>query len=238
MDVDSRALRRSRSGAGLTESTPQGITVDAAVVLAIDMSGSVSDDRVRLQFQGYAAALRNPAFLPALRRGRTGRVALTFVEWSEAQRQEQAVGWRIIRDAGDRDAFVTAMLEADRPTPGWTSISGAIDFAAGLLRYGGFVTDRRVIDISGDGENNDGRSVAEARDAAVAAGITINGLPITDVEPELEAYYRRNVIGGQNSFLIAATGMQAFTEAVLRKLLVEIAGGPPEAALRRAGFAR
>lgn len=206
-----------------------GIAVDVALVLAIDVSGSVSEHRMRLQIQGYADALRHPAFLAAVNSGRRRRIALTFVEWSEVRRQTQAVGWRVIADAADRDAFVATLLAAERPMPGWTSISAAIDYSAALLLRGGFRTGRRVIDVSGDGVNNDGRPVTRARDEAVAAGITINGLPITEVEPTLDEYYRRNVIGGQDSFLMVASSIRVFAAAILRKLLVEVSGGPSAA---------
>ena len=119
------------------------------------------------------------------------------------------------------------MRDSLRPLPGWTSISGAIDFCTGLLLSSGYVAQRRVIDISGDGANNDGRPVTDARDAAVAAGVPINGLPMLDVEPNLDTYYRENVIGGPDSFIVVAREAGAFGAAVLRKLLVEIASNEP-----------
>lgn len=209
-----------------SESAPGGTRVDVALVLAVDVSGSVTSQRMRLQLDGYAAALRRPIFLEAVRRGRHGRIGLTFVEWSDSDRQIQSVGWRVIRSATERDAFVTALLAAERPTPGWTSISGAIDFAVGLLQHSGLESERRVIDISGDGKNNDGRSVTAARDDAVGAGIVINGLPITEIDPQLDRYYRTHVIGGSGAFLVVADDMKSFAQAILRKLLVEVAGGP------------
>jgi hypothetical protein len=208
---------------------PRG-EVDVALVLAVDGSGSVSEQRLSLQMQGYLDALRHPLFIDAIRGGRHGRIALTYLEWTDARRQEQVVGWRLIEDAMSAHAFARAIGDARRPLPGWTSISGAIDFSVGLLRKSGFAAARQVIDISGDGANNDGRPVREARDAAVAAGITINGLPILEVEPELEAYYRENVIGGANAFVVVVRDTSSFGEAVLRKLLVEVAGTPPPAA--------
>jgi hypothetical protein len=220
---DFRHGKRSIIGAGLTPTA-----VDMALVLAIDVSGSISQDRLQMQIQGYADALRHPNFLAAVNTGRLGRIGLTFVEWSEVRRQTQAVGWRVIANTADRDAFVAALLEAERQMPGWTSISAAIDYSVGLLARSGLVAERRVIDISGDGANNDGRPVTAARDDAVAAGITINGLPITEVEPDLAAYYRANVIGGPDSFLLVADSIRSFAAAILRKLLVEVAGGPVE----------
>ena len=201
--------------------------VDVALVLAVDSSGSISQERLAMQLQGYMDALRHPGFIDAVRGGRHGRIALTFIEWTDVRRQDQIVGWTVIEDAAGAQGFATAIHDALRPLPGWTSISGAIDFSVGLLLGSGFVTSRRVIDISGDGANNDGRPVTEARDAAVAAGITINGLPIIEAEPDLEAYYRGNVIGGPDSFVVVARDTGSFGEAVLRKLLVEIAGIQP-----------
>jgi len=205
-------------------------TVDVALVLAVDSSGSISEQRLMMQIQGYLDALRHPMFVDAVKGGRHGRIGLTFVEWTDARRQDQVVGWRVIEDESSANSFAQAIHDALRPLPGWTSISSAIDFSVGLLMTCGFMAARRVIDISGDGANNDGRPVTEARDAAIAAGVTINGLPIVEVEPELETYYRDNVIGGPDSFVVVARDTGSFGEAVLRKLLVEIAGiSPPDA---------
>jgi hypothetical protein len=198
--------------------------VDVALVLAVDSSGSISEQRLAMQIHGYIDALRHPAFIEAIRGGRRGCIGLTYVTWTDARRQDQVVPWRVIADRPSALAFAQAMQDALRPIPGWTSISGAIDFCAGLLLSNGYITTRRVIDISGDGANNDGRPVTEARDAAVAAGVTINGLPIIEVEPNLEEYYRDNVIGGPDSFVVVARDTGAFGAAVLRKLLVEVAG--------------
>jgi hypothetical protein len=204
--------------------------VDVALVLAVDSSGSISEQRLSMQIQGYLDAVRHPSFIEAVHGGRYGRIALTFMEWTDARRQEQVVGWTVIEDAAGAQAFARHIQDALRPLPGWTSISGAIDFSAALLLESHFLTTRRVIDISGDGANNDGRPVTEARDAAVAAGITINGLPILEVEPDLEAYYRENVIGGPDAFVVVARDTGSFGEAVLRKLLVEVAGIAPPGA--------
>jgi hypothetical protein len=205
--------------------------VDVALVLAVDSSGSISEQRLTMQIQGYIDALRHPSFVEAVRGGRRGQIGLTYVTWTDARRQEQVVPWRVIEDQPSANAFAQAIHDALRPLPGWTSISGAIDFCTGLLMSCGYIATRRVIDISGDGANNDGRPVTEARDAAVAAGVTINGLPIIEVEPNLEQYYRDNVIGGPDAFVVVASESAAFGAAVLRKLLVEVAGvQPPHAA--------
>src|SRR5690348_5070411 len=219
-----RAVRR----ADAVYLAPRAV-VDVALVLAIDSSGSISEERLMLQIQGYLDALRHPSFIEAIRGGSNGRIALTFVEWTDARRQDQVVGWRVIEQAADAFAFAKTIQDALRQLPGWTSISAAIDCSVGLLLGSGFAATRRVIDVSGDGANNDGRPVTEARDAAVAAGITINGLPIVVVEPGLETYYRENVIGGPDSFIVVARSTGSFAEAVLRQLLVDVAGVAPPA---------
>ncbi|MDQ2804873.1 MAG: DUF1194 domain-containing protein [Pseudomonadota bacterium] len=212
--------------------------VDLALVLAIDTSGSVSDGRLALQRRGYEAAFRDPALLHAVAAGPRGRIAATFVEWSDAGRQVQAVGWTLIAGVATARGFADAIGHALSPTPGWTSISGAIDYSAALLRRSGVNADRQVIDVSGDGSNNDGRPVAAARDEAVTAGITINGLPIVEIDPTLDAYYRQHVIGGPNAFVVVARDAASFANAVLRKLLVEVAGARPGALSRASGEPR
>jgi hypothetical protein len=204
-----------------------GTEVDVALVLAVDSSGSISQERLTMQFQGYLDAIRHPSFIDAARAGSRGRIGLTFVTWTDSRRQEQAVPWQLIDDAASAEQFCRAVQDAPPPIPGWTSISGAIDFCVGLLLTSGYATTRRVVDVSGDGANNDGRPVAEARDDAVAAGIIINGLPIIEVEPDLEAYYRKNVIGGLGSFVVVARDTGSFGEAIRHKLLVEVAGVAP-----------
>jgi hypothetical protein len=219
--------RQAARATGTRLAVRAGETVDVALVLAIDVSGSVSEARMMLQRQGYSGALCHPGFLEAVRSGPTGRVALTFVQWSEARRQEQSVDWRVIEDAASARQFAEAIADADRPMPGWTSISAAVDYSVRLIAGSGLTAQRRVIDISGDGSNNDGRDMTAARDDAVAAGITVNGLPIVEVEPRLDDYYRRNVIGGPGAFVVVARNIDAFAEAVLRKLMVEVAFTSP-----------
>ena len=169
-----------------------------------------------------------------MRAGHYQRIAVTVFGWSGWDRQEQMVPWSVLDDAGSVDAFVITLLAADRPNAGYTSISGAIDYSVKLIRRSGYAASRSVIDISGDGRNNDGRPVTEARDAALASGITINGLPFVGVEPGLEDYYRDNVIGGHNAFTIPAQDQSSFSDAVMRKLLTEVAMAPgPTFASRR-----
>ena len=208
----------------MTADTVMG--VDVALVLAIDSSGSISNEWITLQIQ-HVDALRHRRFIEAVQAGPLGRVAATFVEWSDRDRQDRVAGWTIIHDLASAQSFAQAIAEAPHPVPGVTSISGAIDFSAKLIAGSGYDAARRVIDISGNGSNNDGRPVTEARDEAAAAGITINGLPILDVEPALGAYYRDNVIVGPGAFIVVARNMSSFSTAVQRKLLFEVAGVSP-----------
>jgi hypothetical protein len=200
--------------------------VDLALVLAVDVSGSVDNQRFAVQRDGYAAAFTNPAVLEAIASGRHGAVLVTFVEWAGRDHQQQMVGWAVIRDAQSSAEFGRAVAASRRAFSDWTSISGAIDFSVDLLRDSGAAPDRRVIDVSGDGPNNNGRPASEARDAAVAAGITINGLPIVATEPNLDAYYRDNVIGGDDAFTVVAADFDSFAEGILKKLVREIAALP------------
>jgi len=206
-------------------SEPQA--VDVALVLAIDVSGSVNDERYQLQRDGYARAFSSDAVANAVRAGEDQAIAVTLVEWSGSDHQSQVVGWSLIRDRGSALAFSGRVAKVERVYSDWTSLSGAIDYSVALFAKSGFVALRRVIDISGDGVNNAGRPVAEARAAALAAGITINGLPILTEYPELDAYYRANVIGGQDAFVVVAKDFSVFSNAILGKLVREIARGFP-----------
>jgi Protein of unknown function (DUF1194) len=147
-----------------------------------------------------------------------------MVQWTGPALQIQVVGWGLVGDEESAAAFADAIERAPRQLfGGGTSISGAIDYAATLFAASPFQASRRVIDVSGDGSNNRGRSVTLARDAAVAAGIGINGLPILALEPDLDRYYYENVIGGPGAFVIAAQNYETFADAILKKLITEIA---------------
>ncbi|HEX5325135.1 MAG TPA: DUF1194 domain-containing protein [Acetobacteraceae bacterium] len=200
--------------------------VDVALVLAADCSGSISNEALALQVQGYARAITSAAFIAAVQSGYHQRIALTFVRWAEASRQDQAVPWTVIGDLAAARAFVETLLAAPFATPGYTSISGAIDFSRRLLLDCRYPAMRRVIDVSGNGRNNDGRSVTAARDEAVAAGIGINGLPIVNDEADIVAYYIRNVIGGPAAFVSVVEDLESFEHAVQRKLVIEVAAVP------------
>jgi hypothetical protein len=197
--------------------------VDLQLVLAVDVSGSVSDERFTLQHQGYARAFRDWRVLQAIRSGGAQAIAVTMTQWTGPSQQSQVVSWMVITDETSMLAFADAIERTTRQLyGGGTSISGAIDHAVTLFPSSGVKGGRQVIDISGDGANNRGRPAADARDDAVRQGITINGLPILALEPGLDVYYRTNVIGGPNAFIVVAETYEAFAEAVVRKLITEI----------------
>jgi hypothetical protein len=198
--------------------------VDLALVLAVDASGSVSEARFELQKQGYAAAFRDPRVLAAIRATSTQSIAVTMFQWTGPRLQIQVVPWLPIKDAASAEALAAAIEAAPRRLfGGGTSISGAIDYARALLAQAPDEPARRVIDVSGDGSNNSGRPVTLARDEAVRAGIGINGLPILTVEPDLDRYYRDFVIGGPGAFMVPATSYGTFAQAIIKKLINEIA---------------
>lgn len=198
--------------------------VDLQLALMVDASGSVNQYRFEMQKRGYVAALRNPRVLGAVQGGRTQSIAISLVQWTGPFLQVVVLPWTLIKDEA---SIMTAASVVER-TPrqlfgGGTSISGAIDYAMAMFPQSPFKADRQVIDISGDGSNNGGRSVIRARDAAVAKDVTINGLPILAVEPYLDQYYRDYVIGGPGAFMIVAKDFESFGEAILKKMIIEIA---------------
>jgi hypothetical protein len=198
--------------------------VDLQLVLAVDASGSVNQARFELQKQGYAAAFRNPRVLRAIRSGTTRSIAVTMVQWTGPAMQIQVVPWTLIHDQASAEALAAAIENAPRQLfGGGTSISGAIDYGLTLMPTGPYRGIKRVIDISGDGANNRGRPVTIARDEAVRAGVIINGLPILALEPGLDRYYYDNVIGGPGAVMVPAESYEAFADAILKKLIIEIA---------------
>lgn len=213
--------------------TAHAEAVDLELVLAIDVSYSVDAEEARLQRQGYFDALVHPRVLQAIASGPNRAIAVAYMEWAGNWHNKIVAGWTVIRDRASAEAFVTRISAVPPQSASRTSISGAIDFAVGMFDGNGFQGARRVIDISGDGRNNQGRPVAEARDDAVVRGITINGLPIVTGNPDfgrppdegLVDHYRDEVIGGPGAFLVVAQGFAAFTNAVLSKLVREVAGG-------------
>lgn len=202
--------------------------VDLALVLAVDASRSVDTEEFDLQRIGYARAFRDPRVLDAIRGGQIGSIAVVFFQWSGPRVQNVGVPWTVLREPAEVAAFADAIEASERTVfGGGTSISGAIDFGVALLASVPAEPARRVIDISGDGSNNNGRFPIYARDEAIAQGITINGLAILNDEPLLDRYYQSNVIGGPGSFVIATADYETFANAILSKLIREIAYGTP-----------
>ena len=206
--------------------------VDLELVLAADGSGSIDDDELRFQRQGYADALASPEVLSAIRHGGYGAIALAYIEWGGPNSQVVIVDWMVVRDAETAREFGEKLLAASRGAVGYNSISAAIDYAVGMIMTNAHDGLRRVIDVSGDGPNIGGRPVQAARDDAVKNRITVNGLVIKRSgggyrgpfgEP-LEEHYARDVIGGPGAFVEIAGKTNTFAEAVRSKLVLEIAG--------------
>jgi hypothetical protein len=209
--------------------------VDLVLVLAADVSRSIDAAKFQLQRDGYAAAVSDPRVMETIKSGRLGRIGLTFVEWSGIGAQHIVVDWTTIGDSASAKDFGDRLLEAPRSFADRTSISGAIDFAMDRFTHSPFKSARRVIDVSGDGTNNAGRDVTSARDEAVAQSVTINGLVILSENPMswnpdhtnppggLDNYYRDNVIGGPGAFVMVAKDFNSFGQAMIGKLIAEVA---------------
>jgi hypothetical protein len=214
------------------------IPVDLELILAVDVSGSVDEVEAQLQRQGYIAALTSDKVLNAIRSGPERRIAVAYVEWAGGTYQRTIVDWTVIEDPASAQAVTAKIAASPYVAIRWTSISGAIDYSVRLFQQSPFEGTRRVIDVSGDGKNNNGGDVRAARDRAVAAGITINGLPILNSrvgargsgmrgfpsDPDLDTYYQDHVIGGPGAFMVPAESFDTFSNAVMSKLIREVAG--------------
>ena len=217
--------------------------VDMLLVLVSDVSRSVDDTEFAMQKDGYTAAFNDPRVLAAIRNGTVGAIAVSYVEFAGAFEVQTVTPWRIVRDAASARALTQEIAEAPRSFRGRTSISAGIDHAMHLIReaHGRFEAARMVIDVDGDGTNNAGRDVQAARDDAVEAGVTVNGLAIINEHPVsytyahvqppggLTEWYRQNVIGGPGSFVLEVREFPQFGEAMTRKLISEIAALPKPA---------
>jgi hypothetical protein len=212
--------------------------VDLLLVLSSDVSRSIDGPSFKLQRDGYAAAIVNPRVIQAIRSRALGKIAISFVQWSGVGQQRIVVDWTVIRDEATARDFSEQIIAAPRAFADRTSISGAIDFAAAQLARAPFHANRQTIDVSGDGVHNSGRAVTDARDEALAKGVTINGLVImseqttrnnfhTNPPGGLDAYYRNNVIGGLGAFVMAAENFSSFGQTILNKLNAEIAPKEP-----------
>jgi hypothetical protein len=214
------------------DNSPTAIAVDVELVIAVDVSYSMDPDEQALQREGYVMALTSREFLRALRAGANGKIAVTYFEWAGQNDQKIIMPWRLIDGPEAADAVAAEIARAPYRRASRTSISGALRFAKPLFGASGFRGLRRVIDVSGDGANNAGPLVVPARDDVLAAGITINGLPIMlkrptpgsmDIE-DLDIYYEDCVIGGAGAFVVPIRERERFIEATRTKLLLEIAG--------------
>jgi hypothetical protein len=220
-------------GAGLAlhgTRTQAAQAVDLQLVLAADVSRSIDQHRFELQRQGYATAIADPRVVRAMTGGRNGCLALTYNEWSGPGAQRTLVDWTLIRGQDDAEDFAARLLAPPRPFAGATAIGEAIGYAMGEFRRCPYAAERRTIDISGDGTNTNGTPAGIARDVAVEAGITINGLAILNEHPSpwnpnhthppggLDEWYRTHVIGGQGALLLSVMGFDTFAYAMVNKL--------------------
>ncbi len=212
--------------------------VDVALVLVTDVSRSIDDSEFQLEKQGYARAFQDPRVVAAIQGGPAGRIAVAYVEFSNPEQVQSLVGWTVISDAASAGAFAATLSAIPRSSYGRTAIGSGVDLAAKMLADGAFGDARKVIDVSGDGTSNAGRPVTDARDDAVRADITINGLTIINDHPVsytfahtqppggLTNWYRDNVTGGTGSFVVEVHDFSTFGDAMARKLLNEIASLP------------
>jgi len=223
----------NQAGPQLSENLP---SVDVELVLAVDVSYSMDMDELAIQREGYAQAIVSKEFLQALKTGPNGKISVTYFEWAASSDQKIIIPWRVIDGPETADAVANEIMKTPIRRASRTSISGAINFAMPLFDENPHRGLRRVIDISGDGPNNNGSPVTVARDAALEKGITINGLPIMVKEPSystmdidnLDFYYEDCVIGGPGSFVVTIKDREKFKEAIRTKLLLEVAGRTPE----------
>jgi hypothetical protein len=211
-------------------------SVDIELILATDISYSMDMDELAVQREGYAQALVSKEFLQALKAGPTGKISITYFEWAAKNDQKIIIPWRLVDGPETADAVAAEIMRTPVRRASRTSISGAINFAMPLFDDDPYHGLRRVIDVSGDGPNNDGTPVTLARDAALGKGIIINGLPIMVKEPSfstmdienLDWYYEDCVIGGPGSFVVSIKDREKFKEAIRTKLVLEVAGRTPQ----------
>jgi hypothetical protein len=218
-----------------TEARDTTASVDIELILATDVSYSMDMDELAVQREGYAQALVSKEFLQALKAGPTGKISITYFEWAATNDQKIIIPWRLIDGPETADAVAAEIMRTPVRRASRTSISGAINFAMPLFDDDPYRGLRRVIDVSGDGPNNNGTPVTLARDAALEKGIVINGLPIMVKEPSfstmdienLDWYYEDCVIGGPGSFVVSIKDREKFKEAIRTKLVLEVAGRTP-----------
>ncbi len=211
--------------------------VDLELILAVDISGSIDEEEAKLQRKGYIDALTSPEVISAIRSGYHKRIAVSYFEWARYDLQFVIVPWRVIHDLESARIFSSALAAGSPGSGRRTSIAGAIEYAIPMFQKNDFEGPRQVIDISGDGPNNSGPLVTIARDKAIRAGLTINGLPIINDRPSrwgrppmpnLDLYYRNCVIGGPRAFIVVAEDFKSFARAIRKKLVMEIVGITPK----------
>jgi hypothetical protein len=217
------------------DTSASAIRVDVELVIAVDVSYSMDPDEQALQREGYVQALTSHEFLQALREGGTGKVAITYFEWASESDQKIVMPWRLIEGPESADAVAAEIARAPYRRASRTSISGGLRFGKSLFEHSGYRGARRVIDVSGDGANNSGPLVVPMRDEVLAAGITINGLPIMLKRPNpgtmdiehLDWYYEDCVVGGPGAFVVPIRERAQFIDATRTKLVLEVAGHQP-----------
>lgn len=213
------------AGPARAQQSPGPREVDLALVLAADCSGSMKPEHYGLQQRGYGAAFRDPAVIKAIRSGLTGAIAVCYFQWSGFPIQNLILPWTVLDSAESIARYATLLEDTERSIyGGGTSPAGAIRFGQRQIERLGIAATRRVIDVSGDGRANNGPPPDDMRDIAVAAGITVNGLPIMHLEIDIDEYYARHVIGGPGAFTVPARDFASFQEAIRKKLVLEIAG--------------
>src|SRR5215475_10228060 len=231
------AIAAPRPAPLFADKSPNALAVDVELVLAVDVSYSMDPEEQALQREGYITGITSRDFMQALRHGINGKVAMTYFEWAGPYDQKIVVPWRLIDGPEAADAFANEIARAPYRRASRTSISGALHFAKPLFDGSGYRGIRRVIDVSGDGANNSGPFVTLMRDDVLAAGITINGLPIMLKRPNsftmdienLDVYYEDCVIGGPGAFVIPIREREQFKEATRTKLVLEVASRTPPA---------
>lgn len=219
---------------------PAWDTVDLELVLLADASGSIGPDEINFQRQGYADAMQDPRVLNAIAEGAHGKIAVTYVEWASTASQDVVVDWMVVDGATDAAGFASQLMGAPRRAYGRNAIGAALLKGVELIETNDHTGFRKVIDFSGDSANNwNGPSIETGRQAALDAGITINGLAVLCRTcrsgraggGSLEDLFYERVVGGPGHFVVTADGQDAFADAVRRKLILEIAGRAPETRL-------
>ena len=216
------------------EARAQEVEVDVQLILAVDVSRSMSPRELEIQRRGYAEALVSDEVISAIQGGLLGRVAITYIEWAGVFSQRIVVEWSVISNRSEAQVFANKIVSHFEDSLRRTSISGGLEYAATLFDRNGYTSNRRIIDVSGDGPNNQGRLVTVARDEVLKKGIAINGLPLMTQDglggifniEDLDEYYRNCVIGGPASFVIPVRSWEQFPTAVRQKLVQELAYKP------------